>query len=669
MALHEDIQSAIQEEKKQSRFQGTLHVESKEVLLDPNRRTINDLSFQGWIQPPKFEIIHVEYKPSFEQKKPGKTLPTAKGIGRHEIIHKGDARLEELVLQGRLGATGCPMTQEHHLAIWEEIRKVLKQQKFSQKDTHYVVNIFEDWIDNSLHGKLPEGIDGLMNFYQELGEVKGDYGEFFEAYLKLQGMFLPVRASKEIRRFYQQRKKEVNKTLTTFLERSGLDKYKKEILEGTTKKYVRDKDAMLKYASTPSNWKTLAKIFAEEFSKLMTPGYAQPAPGMSGEGTKGRETTGMPTDEEEDDGETGEEQEDEDYMDDGDIDEEDEDGDTLIILDDKTLEEMADDGIDWEDLDGGNAFDEEMKNLDKRKEEAWKRYSSGKGRPWWMKYDEAMATIYERLSRRLNIHSDVGKKTLEMPLAWYNPEDIKEGKRMRHLTVRLGPDGKPVIKSKQLNIAMNEEYDAGEEGFPEVRFAYIDSSESTEHAPGCSGGCGGKCKGLTKYIPWGDKSVYHYQCLGFEGFVEFLRSKKLHARTLVTLGDFSNTSRIGHGLKSARRILYSPQFQGTTMSKKAVAEIFKGHGALIFTESDGQIQNWSDVRDDVLRGAKNHYYFHIQIGPHTTMSQELLDEGIPVYTVRGDTDLFNTMFTIGNEMYKPKKKKKYDALGKEARGE
>jgi len=634
------IKREAKKEKTRAKFKGKVEVEENEVIRDFKTGLPIKNSFEGYINQQNKDI-HMEYKPSYEEKKPGKTLEVMVTVERHEINHIGDARL---------GNRGCPRNLSNHKMFYEVAKDILFPQGFSQDDLQYMVNVFEDFVDNV---NLADGFDieGLVRFYEDVGEATG-FSDFFEAFVKLQAIFFPKKYKHLLQKFYKHKPK-IKEVIDNFLNRAGLN-MQTELYKGVD---VRDKRAMLNYINNEGNWAELMRIFTEEFSKLMEPGYALPIPGLSGAGTKGYSADKEDEKDGKGKGDEGkkEGEEDSDKEGEGKGDEESEDkgadaGDDTGDDDfDDGDDDFDDDGIekpdvDWDKIKGGNYFDKEMKDPEKRKALAYEDYIGGKGRPDLIDYYEALNAVYERLARRLNIKGEVMTKTMTVPLTWYGKRKFDPNRdKPKHLAFGFDDKGEIEIQKKRWHTKMPLEYKVAHRGFPEARFVMLDTS-------GSMGGYGN-----SEYIPWGKHSKYHYALLAWYGFLEYLKKNHLLKKTTTSLANFSGSTILAKGLDEAKRNALRPQFGGTYLNMDKIKEMFQGNGSLMFTISDGEIDNWSSIKEDFIKSAQKHYYFHLQIGGQNRVSADLEEARIPVYYVNGEEDLWKKVINIADTMYRKAK--------------
>ena len=56
------------------------------------------------------------------------------------------------------------------------------------------------------------------------------------------------------------------------------------------------------------------------------------------------------------------------------------------------------------------------------------------------------------------------------------------------------------------------------------------------------------------------------------------------------------------------------------------AGLFEGEGSLVYTISDGNIGNWSEIRDEFIEGARRHNYFHLQVSKGNRKLPQMYDD-------------------------------------------
>ena len=131
-----------------------------------------------------------------------------------------------------------------------------------------------------------------------------------------------------------------------------------------------------------------------------------------------------------------------------------------------------------------------------------------------------------------------------------------------------------------------------------------------------------------------------------------LNPAKLLNQTTIGLGNFSSETRIARGLESAKRNALGPQFGATTIDTLKIKDIFRGEKCLIYTISDGEIQNWIAMKDEFIKKAKEHYYFHLQIGSGNEMTQNLEQSGLNVFEIHNAQDLAQKVIEITDKNFR-----------------
>jgi hypothetical protein len=305
----------------------------------------------------------------------------------------------------------------------------------------------------------------------------------------------------------------------------------------------------------------------------------------------------------------------------------------------------------------GKMMQEQMSDPTLREQFARKKYTAGGSRPHWMTKEEALDAVYSSLAREIQVKVDAPRKAKSLPIVPYqhqafNPEEHSLS-QINFRKPMIVPEQETPFGIEALTFGVPEHHvekpllvKRGITSFPEFKCAYIDSSSSMKEGipdPNDAGNA--------HFIPWGDKSKYHYLCKSWYGIIEYLARQQILPNVNVTLGAFSNTSRVRHGLEEAKKLLFSPQFGITQMSSAALDELMSGGKSVFFTVSDGEVQNWDAVKKDFISRAKEHYFFHIQIGKGTKMTQDLKRAGLPVYSVNQGADLERVAIDLTRNAY------------------
>lgn len=586
MRVNQQVEETARKELAKGRFDGSLNVQ--EFYEEP--------CFSAGIDAERLEDIALSFNPEYEKEKPGKIRTVVRDIIRHEINHKAYG-----------GFNGCPRNLENHVElIVEPIAKVLVAKDYAPSDIHYIANVFEDTI-LQIDLSREFALDGQIGFWDDVGRhtvseakiknPKQKFSGFYEAHVRL-NLYLwgNKRGKKELRNYFQH-KNEVNEAIQNFLERTGISELRQKVLINGREVEIKDRQAIREFLNDEKHWPRIAEIYAEEFSKLMQPGYALPLINHSGKGTKG-----------------------------------------------KTSEKTSKRKEPCE----GNPFDKAMYGSEFKKRRMRKAYENDEGIPLWIDSFEALDLVYQNLAQRLNIKVETFTKQTSMPIYYYGIRPFDPDKdNLKQVTFGFDDKGRVELKKKRWHEDMPLEYKIKPSGFPEVRFCLLDTSASMKANPQ-----GGDYIGRTRILPWGDNSKYHYGLLAWYGLLEYLRQNHLLKKTSISLANFSDKTLFGEGLDEAKKIALKPQFGWTHIDVNKIKKVYKNRGALVFTISDGEIQNWDEIKDAFIRGVKKHHYFHLQIGHNNETTEDLEKNGLHVEYIENARDLATKVIDLTDKLYR-----------------
>lgn len=555
MTEMEDLKQIIDKELAKTDFKG---ISTVEAGIEPYSARINLNNHQTEFG---FNLTHPEL--------PVVRRQVARDLPNHEYGHVGG------VLQTGEKVTGVPgdiKTSETH--FFNPIYEFLSKKGYSMEDAHYLENCLEDTLLH-LEGSQRREWNGISRFFQ-----LQDFSDFYEAHVKLNMLLWGTAKQKDkIRNKYKISKKS-SKAVANFLARTNA------IGNG-----MKSPEELRAYFLNPDNWQEIAKIYAEEFSPLMTRNYARPTLNHNGAGTKGREK------------------------------------------EDASKQ--------------GNVFQRQRKSDNYKKDRARKSFDKGEEIPEWMtKTDDEKAKVYDLLyddlvsSLEIRAESETVQDSLPISTLISREFDPLTDSDVDAF-VNINDYGEPVLYIPKIKLELPQQIKVGNKGFPKIKYVQLDSSGSMQEGIDSSG------SGNTTTIHWGDNSKYHYSLLAWKGFLKYLILNGLLVdSSSIELDNFSNKTITGKGLEAARKVAFLPQWQSTYLDENRIGEIFKGEGNLIFTISDGEIGNWSDVRDKFLKGAKRNYYFHFQIGDESSASQDMTQNGLHVEPCKGHYDLANRVIDL-----------------------
>ncbi len=560
-------------------------------------------TFTGVINLLTVADITVGYNPDFiEDAKPLEKIvedpfeSAFTAVLRHELNHKGGGILK-----------GCPRTMDLHIQeVLEPIAQTLKNLGFanvpaSQGHTlySYMANMFEDWLDNSELGNKTDHV-GLFVCYhadaEESGKTKKGnekMSPLFDAFIQLQEKFFGGKRSKKLMDQYRSNDKNVKDVLASFMKRSTLEDYKTTVFSARKKIPVQmfDRKKAMNYCVDETNWKKLAIIFAEEFSKLIDKKQLN----------------------------------DEDYV-------------------KKTFQKMVGER---------DAFEDEINDPDTIMKYVWEKFSEGeedktneKGNvknknvpfnpPAYVDSYMALDSVYRRIARNLDIKTETPTFTTSFPIMHYgrrlfDPESDKISKTR----LRMGDSGYLELVVKKFYETIPIEYTKGMQKIPDIKLFVLDTSGSMRFAS--VGSDVGRIMNpwAEEGKQWGNKSRYHYALVAWYGLQEFLRKQGALKHATSKLINYSSATKSAKNLDDARKLALTPQFGGTSLELGVVQKLF-GKNELIISISDGDMDNWQSIKEEYIKRVKQNQYVHIQIGRETTMTKDLVNAGLLVVYDTGE---------------------------------
>lgn len=485
---------------------------------------------------------------------------------------------------------GCPYDEPHHDAITEAISAVLK--KYSKEGlAKYVANMFEDVLDNT-NCKLSTTHSGQILFWNEQGITHGKYPKAYEAFVRLNLALWGENIDNTfLKRWYTNDKAAVG-AVQTLLKQWNLPK-------GKSREDIQAKVAML---YQKDHWLEYATQFAEVIAPLLDDPQTHLLFGAASQGNS-----------------TGNEQ------------------------------KKEGSGVGKQQEKDGSAHDKKCGTPEGQEKTAHARYIAGRGQATNRDSFEQLDSLYRKLARNIPVEVEHWSRAYSFPLvAWgrepFDPE--QHDLQARRLTIGIQEDGTAGIMVNRGWIETEETYKVNLRKFPKFRLAVLDTSGSMKAAPNGSNNVGGKT-----FIPWGDNSRYHYALLGYYGIERYLQTQHIAPYTDAGAINFSGETRSALG-NDARRLLLTPQFGGTTLDVAVLKQQLQGKEAFLLTLSDGDIANWTSIRDAYRAVVTGCSAAHIQFGPANGFTEDLKSWGVPVYHVTNGNDLTKIMVRVTMDRYK-----------------
>jgi hypothetical protein len=132
---------------------------------------------------------------------------------------------------------------------------------------------------------------------------------------------------------------------------------------------------------------------------------------------------------------------------------------------------------------------------------------------------------------------------------------------------------------------------------------------------------------------------------------------------------FSNETIGASNLDELKIKILNPIEGGTTIDLEKVIELNKGRKNLLLPMiSDGQIQNWPDIKEGFIEFVRKNQFFMIQIGLESKASRDLKAAGFQVYHVQAASDIVKLAIDLTAKTYdsviakkEEEEKRKYSA--------
>ena len=299
----------------------------------------------------------------------------------------------------------------------------------------------------------------------------------------------------------------------------------------------------------------------------------------------------------------------------------------------------------------GNPFDKEMKIPVVQEDIAEGRYKAGVGPSQHTDPLLQLDALYRKISRAIPVQTSEYTQASGIPLVLYGRRDLREDETITLRRVKgigFNQEGELTLKMARHDIQYPAHYKVHPKKFPKLKVALIDTSGSMAQAADGSGDVGD-----TSFIPWGDKSKYHFALKGIYGIDNFLERQGIAdyvESELITIGEATKAT--GKGKlrnEQERRILLRTPSGGTTLNPDLLRSDEK---AFVVSISDGEVQNWGSVKEKYRKAIEHADYCHIHIGAANTFTQDLEKWGVPVKYVKGNDDLSRLLLDVTSTYYK-----------------
>ena len=558
----------------------------------------------------------------------------------HEVGHRGIR-----------GNKGCPETaqnlSEKFLDPMYEATKIENKGQLQ-----YLSNCLMDVINNTLIKKTgpktgETTLAGMYLFFKEqqrICESSGSkkFGKMYEAHVRLNLYFNGSRYDKELLEKAFTYDPEINKAIQNFLQRTGINKMKAKDCSAT----MRSWEQIRNYFENEDNWKDISKIYAEEFSKFLE---EQPTEKLFGSGGNS-----SPNDNKSNKNKPSSDNQNKNQ---GNPDKKEGSGNP----DDKKDSKDKKNGGTGKDTDEpenkfskGDGFGEELDKKDTQKEIIRKRAGTKAGKnPGWMTNFEHLVALYELLASDKTFElTPPNTETRTYPLINLDSRtfDFENDQPSDITGMHFDSDACDIeleTGKHKYSIAAKVKNDTNNR--PELVFALLDTSSSML-GPMPKGKKLEDAVNPKAKIQWDYNSKYHSALVAYFMAVQKFKELKVYEAD-VHFANFSNETIISRGLDSSLRKALHPQFGGTQMDMNKIEKLISKRGSLIFTISDGEIGNSGQLLEKISEISEYNPYFHVQIGEHSTYSNELAKNGLFVKQVMSEDDLYNFVLDMTDKVY------------------
>lgn len=301
----------------------------------------------------------------------------------------------------------------------------------------------------------------------------------------------------------------------------------------------------------------------------------------------------------------------------------------------------------------GNGIEEGVNTKKGKEEIAYGRYMSGEGQSPNIQSFEQLDALYQKLAKDIPVKVEAisRESSMEISPLTYRAFDSEKDNPLKIKTSKffVNEDGfNFAYPSQPLTIDYKQKIQ--KKSFPDFKMVLIDNSGSMKN--GINGG-----SGKTNFIPFGDKSKYHFALLGYYGIENFLQKQGIAPYIEHGVSLFSDKTRFKKGdyndLIKTRKLLFEPNWGCTNLDAGVLKDALGGKESFFMSISDGEVSNWNSEKSEIKKLMEQNHYAHIQLGSETNMTEDLESWGMPVFYVNSGKDLSKLMVDITKKTYHP----------------
>ena len=125
---------------------------------------------------------------------------------------------------------------------------------------------------------------------------------------------------------------------------------------------------------------------------------------------------------------------------------------------------------------------------------------------------------------------------------------------------------------------------------------------------------------------------------------------------MPSLSLFSSSTRYQESdfedLQRLRKLALSPEFGSTRLDAQTLVNALQGRESFVLSISDGEIENWNNVKEKFEKLARENYFAHIQIGSENQFTRDLESQQFPVCYVHSGDELSRLMVNVATDTYR-----------------
>jgi hypothetical protein len=102
-----------------------------------------------------------------------------------------------------------------------------------------------------------------------------------------------------------------------------------------------------------------------------------------------------------------------------------------------------------------------------------------------------------------------------------------------------------------------------------------------------------------------------------------------------------------------KKLIFNPASGGTKINMDVVMELLRTKKNSVFPMiTDGEIENWTSIKDEFISLAKRNQFFLVQIGNNTSTSEDFRKAGFVVANVNGHSDIAKMVIDLTAKTYR-----------------